>query len=370
MPTGCPVVESQRLARDSNPNLEDRYGLTPLQEGMLFHTLRDTGVGMYVNQVAYLMQHVDVEAMRTAWQRIVDRYTILRTSFTWENLELPEQIVHRHVEVPFIVEDWQGQGGSMQEMRLRRLLRDDREKGFDLRTAPLLRVFLLHLTDESWYFVFTHHHLLLDGWSKNQLNNQLRLFYDAARVGSEIQSAPARPFRDYIDYLQGLDGHKAETFWRRYLDGITAPTPLPAEIAASHRMGRRLSFGEWSITIPEERKEQLLEVARQCHVTLNTLLLGAWGILMSRYCGQHDVLFGMLVSGRPPDLAGSESMVGMFLNALPVRVRVKEEEVFPTWLENSQAELAEFREYEHTALRSIQEWVQIPKGIRCTSASW
>ena len=308
------------------------------------------------------MQHVDVEAMRTAWQRIIDRYTILRTSFNWENLELPEQIVHRHVEVPFFVEDWRGAGGSIQEMRLRRLLREDREKGFDLHTAPLLRVFLLHLTDESWYFVFSHHHLLLDGWSKNQLNNELRLFYDAARVGSEIRPAPTRPFRDYIDYLEGLDAHEAEAFWRRYLDGIMAPTPLPAEIAGSSRMGRRLSFAEWSITIPEERKEQLLEVARQCHVTLNTLLLGAWGILMSRYCGQRDVLFGMLVSGRPPGLAGSESMVGMFLNALPVRVRVKEEEVFATWLENLQVELAEFREYEHTALRSIQEWVQIPKG--------
>jgi len=114
--------------------------------------------------------------------------------------------------------------------------------------------------------------------------------------------------------------------------------------------------------VPEAAKERLLEVARRCRVTLNTILLGAWGILMSRYCGERDVLFGILVSGRPPSLTGSESMVGMFLNALPVRIRVDEEEPFPIWVEKLQAELIEFREYEHTALRSIHDWSGIPAG--------
>ena len=358
-----PNIEDQSLrSLMSDPNIEDRYRLTPLQEGMLFHTLRDTGVGMYVNQVAYTMQDLHVDSMRAAWQRLVERHSILRTSFTWENLEQPEQIVHRHVEVPFFTEDWRGLRGADQEMKLRQLLRNDRERGFDLLVAPLLRVFFSQLTDAAWNVVFTHHHLLLDGWSKHQINSDLRIFYNAAREGGPVSLPPARPFRDYIDYLATLDAGKAERFWRRYLDGLAGPTPLPAEIAATHRRDRRLRFGEWSVTVPEVAKERLLEVARRCRVTLNTILLGAWGILMSRYCGERDVLFGMLVSGRPPSLPGSESMVGMFLNALPVRIRVDEEEPFPIWVEKLQAELIEFREYEHTALRSIHDWSGIPAG--------
>lgn len=347
----------------NSPLIEDRYPLSPLQEGMLFHSLRDTGVGMYVNQVAYSMQNVDVKAMREAWASMLSRYTILRTSINWENLEQPEQCVHAQVEVPFVVEDWRRLTASEQEGKLRATLKDDREKGFDFHQAPLLRVYLFQLTNTEWYFIFTHHHLLLDGWSKNQLNTELRAFYEAARTGATPRLKPARPFRAYIDYLTSRDVAEDESFWRQYLAGIRTVTPLPAELSATHRLGRKLRFGEWSLTISAEQKEQLLLVARQCRVTLNTLLLGAWGILMSRYAGETDVLFGMLVSGRPPDLEGVETMVGMFLNAMPVRVRIDENELFSSWIEKLQLEQSVLRQYEHTALRSIQEWCEIPRGM-------
>lgn len=343
--------------------IEDRYGLSPLQEGMLFHSLRDTGVGMYVNQVAYSMQNVDVQAMREAWANMLSRYTILRTSFNWENLEQPEQCVHAQVDVPILVEDWRHLTPSEQEDKLRATLKEDRKKGFDFHQAPLLRVYLFQLSKTEWYFIFSHHHLLLDGWSKNQLNTELRAFYEAARTGATPRLKPARPFRAYIDYLASRDVAEDESFWRHYLAGVRTVTPLPAELSATHRLGRKLRFGEWSLTIPAEQKEQLLLVARQCRVTLNTLLLGAWGILMSRYAGKNDVLFGMLVSGRPPDLEGVETMVGMFLNAMPVRVRIDEEELFSTWIEKLQLEQSVLRQYEHTALRSIQEWCDIPRGM-------
>ena len=153
--------------------IEDRYGLSPLQEGMLFHSLRDTGVGMYVNQVAYSMQNVDVQAMREAWANMLSRYTILRTSFNWENLEQPEQCVHAQVDVPILVEDWRHLTPSEQEDKLRATLKEDRKKGFDFHQAPLLRVYLFQHSKTEWYFIFSHHHLLLDGWSKNQLNTEL-----------------------------------------------------------------------------------------------------------------------------------------------------------------------------------------------------
>jgi amino acid adenylation domain-containing protein/non-ribosomal peptide synthase protein (TIGR01720 family) len=330
---------------------------------MLFHSLRDTGVGMYVNQVAYSMQNVDVQAMREAWSNLLNRYTILRTSFVWENLEQPEQCVHAQVDVPMLVEDWMRLTPSEQESKLRATLKDDREKGFDFHQAPLLRVYLFQLSYTDWYFIFSHHHLLLDGWSKNQLNMELRAFYEGARTGATPRLKPARPFRAYIDYLASRDVAEDENFWRDYLAGIRTVTPLPAELSATHRLGRKLRFGEWSLTISAEQKEQLLLVARQCRVTLNTLLLGAWGILMSRYVGETDVLFGMLVSGRPPDLEGVETMVGMFLNAMPVRVRIEESELFSTWIEKLQLEQSVLRQYEHTALRSIQEWCDIPRGM-------
>ncbi len=342
--------------------IEDTYELSPLQEGMLIHTLRDKGVGMYVNQGVYTFDNLNIAALEGAWQYVVDRHTILRTSFHWEDLDSPQQVVHRKISVKMETHDWRELSPWEQQLRLRQSLREDRNRGFDLTKPPLLRLLLFRRSQHSYYLVFSHHHLLLDGWSHPLLLAEVRAFYQAIIRNRKLILPPPRLYREYITWLRRQDIGKAEAFWREYLRGITAPTPLPADLGAHRQRGFQLHFDEWRTVLPEPLCTALQSVARKCHVTLNTLILGAWAIVLSRYSGQQDVMFGMLVSGRPPSLEGVESMIGMFLNTLPVRVKVDVHQPLSEWLEQLQRQQSNLQQYEFSPLRMVQSWSEIPRG--------
>ena len=342
----------------------ESYELSPLQQGMLIHTLRDTGVGMYFSQAVFTLTGIDPDAFGRAWQRLVDRHSILRTSFAWEGLQSPVQRVHPELEIAIQTEDWRAAGSEGErEARFKEFLREDRERGFDLSAPPLMRLFLFRIAEERWRFVFSHHHLLLDGWSNPLLMGEVRRLYEAERRGQALELPPARPYRHYIEWLRAQDSAKAEAFWRRHLAGIQAPTPLPADLGARRKRATRLHFGEWDARLDATLVAALQRLARGRQVTLNTLLLAAWAILLSRYSGESDVVIGMLVSGRPPDLDGVESMIGMFLNTLPCRIRVDEAAPLGSWLQGIQAQQFALQQYEHSPLRSVQAWSQVPPGV-------
>ncbi len=345
----------------SSDDIEDVYGLSPLQQGMLFHTLRDSGVGMYISQAVNRYDDLDVDALRHAWQCAIDRHTILRTSFHWDDPEHPRQVVHKHVEVPFEVLDWRGLAPAEQATKLRHYQREDMERGFDLTKPALLRITVVQVGRNRWYSINSHHHIILDGWSGGILAAEIGRMYEATRRGRTVSLPEPRPFGDYIRWIEAQDLGRVEQFWRLQLRGIDAATPLPADKGA-RKQRMRSHVESWSVKFDRTGVNALDALARSCRVTLNTLVLAAWSIVLSRYSGERAVLFGMLVAGRPPSLEGVESIVGMFLNTVPFRISIEEEMPLNEWLREIQRRHIELQDYEHSPLMLVQKWSEIPAG--------
>jgi amino acid adenylation domain-containing protein len=341
-------------------NIEDVYELSPMQEGMLVQALNEPAAGLYFQQAVMPLSGVEVAAFQHAWQCVVARHPVLRTSFHWEGLSKPVQVVHRAVHVPFEVQDWRGLPAEEQQARLHDYLRQDRQRGFVLSEAPLLRLALFRTGEETYQFVGSHHHLLLDGWSAPLVMGEVLAFYEARLRGEEPDLPTPRPFREYIAWLQQQDLSKAESFWRQRLAGFSTPTPLPGEDAADGRPGQGVE--EHRAVLSEELTRALKELARQQQVTLNTILHGAWALLLGRYSGQQDVVFGCTVSGRPAELPGVETMIGMFVNTLPMRVRLPDKEPVGTWLKALHAGQVEAQQYEYSPLLQVQRWSEVPQG--------
>ncbi|HEX7243097.1 MAG TPA: condensation domain-containing protein, partial [Longimicrobiaceae bacterium] len=282
------------------------------------------------------------------------------TVFAWERVEKPLQVVRREAVLPVLREDWRGLPEPERESRLAAYLEADRAQGFDLARGPLMRVALFRVGEATHDVVWTHHHLIVDGWSLGLVYRDVVALYRARVEGREPPPSDARPYRDYVAWLGGRDPDRAERFWRSALAGVTEPTPLGIDT-------REVSPGspgaaEAAIVLLPDRTAALDALARGNGLTTSTLVQGAWALLLSRYSGEEDVLFGTTVSGRPAELDGAEEMVGLFINALPIRARVTPEARTLPWLRALQEHQAEMREHEHTPLVRVQEWSEIPRG--------
>ena len=308
-------------------NIEAIYPLSPMQQGLLFHSVYAPESGVYIEQMhCTLRGALEVAAFRRAWQRVIERQSVLRTCFVWQNLEKALQVVQRQVELPFAEHNWRHWSAHEQQAQLEIFLKQEAARGFDLAKAPLLRLTLLRTGAEAWRFVFTHHHLLLDGWSLPLLFREVFSFYAAFAQGQELSLPPVRPYRDYINWLQKQNPAEAELFWRQTLSGLTTPTPLPLEHAATEITPETTGYQLLPCRLPATLTEALQQFVRKNHITLNTLIQGAWALLLARYSGESDVVFGATVSGRPAELPGVESMVGLFINSLPVRATINPQE--------------------------------------------
>jgi amino acid adenylation domain-containing protein/non-ribosomal peptide synthase protein (TIGR01720 family) len=343
-------------------DVEDIYELSPLQEGMLFHTLYMPGSGMYFDQTGFLVYGpLDVQSLERAWQKVLDRHTILRTSFHWEGLDKPLQVVNRNVKLPLEYLDWSGLSAAGQEQRLEAFLKADRERGFELSQAPLLRLTLIALTEGALYVVLSLHHLLLDGWSTDLVFKEAAALFEAYGRGEEADLPPCRPYGDYIAWLQRQDLSKAEVYWRKRLEEYKGAPPLGAGLAPPRNAHEQTDFDVRETRIARSTSAALRHVARQHQLTLNTIIQGAWALLLSRYSGEEDVVFGATVSGRPAELEGVESMVGLFINTQPVRARVSKNKQLVRWLREFQDCQSEARQFEHTPLVQIQTWSEAPR---------
>jgi amino acid adenylation domain-containing protein/non-ribosomal peptide synthase protein (TIGR01720 family) len=343
--------------------IEDTYPLTPTQQGILFHSLSEPDSGVYTTQlVCELRGGLDEEALQAAWQTVVRRHQSLRTNFAWDVWTEPIQVVRREVDVKMNREDGTQFSHERQEEFLEEYLRRDRERGFDFKQAPLLRLALFRRSDEEYVFVFSHHHLLIDGWSLSIILQEVFAIYDASSAGQELRLKESRSFRDHVVWLGQQDQAAAENFWRETLKAFTEPTSLGIENTHPTLAEQEQGYGEESLHLSKTSTESLQTFARQNQLTLSTLLYGAWSILLSRYSGERDVVFGVTSSGRPPDLRDSEAMVGLFINTLPLRVNVPSDQFLIPWLQELQERLVELRQYEYSSLVQVQEWSDVPRG--------
>ncbi|MEP7340685.1 MAG: condensation domain-containing protein, partial [Acidobacteriota bacterium] len=342
--------------------VEDIYVMTPLQQGLLFHGLMAPQSGLYAEQFVWdLRGDLRLKALESAWQQVANRHAILRTSFHWEDLGKPLQVVHREMPLTVKVCDWRGHSVAVQEELLAAYLSEDRQRGFDLAEVPLLRLTVAQVADDAYKFIWSFHHIILDGWSSSIVQAEVFALYEALSQGAELALAPVIPFSSYIAWLRRQDLAAAEVFWRRKLQGFTSPVALsfgqpaaPAQPDAPDRMDRELNLSP-------ELTASLQSLGRRHHLTLNTLLLGAWGLLISRYTGRQDIVVGVTVSGRPETIHGVESIVGNFINTLPARLHVSADPLV-SWLRQLQAAQLELHSYEYTPLADIQKWSDVAVG--------
>jgi amino acid adenylation domain-containing protein len=336
-----------------------------MQQGMLFHNLLHPGAEMYIRQIIFtLHEELDVSALREAWQKIVRRHGILRTSLRWEGLDEPVQEVHRHVSVPFEESDWRGLSDTEREARLEDFLQTERRRGFDLSDPPLMRLRLFRIADDEYQLVWTFHHILSDGTSDVLLLKEVFSFYEGLRTGQDGELKPVPQYRDYTEWLRRQDISAAKAYWRRVLEGFTAPTPLLVASAHEHATPSPIT-GEQAIRLSIELTSALKSFAQQHELTLNTLIQGAWALLLSAYSGEEDVVFGAARACRRSALDGrrAEEIVGPFINILPVRVRVSAARPLVEWLKELRDQWVAMRDYEHTPMIKIQECSDLGAGV-------
>ena len=347
-------------------NIETFYQLSQLQQGMLFHNLFAPDSGVDIEQVVCeLRETLHLPAFEQAWQTVIDRQPVLRTSFRWRDLDSPIQQVWPQLTCPLQQQDWRSLPQTEQATQLAAFLQTDRRQGFDLAEPPLLRLALFHRAEADCCFVWTFHHAILDGQSLRIILVELFACYDALVQGQTPRlPAPPRPFRDYIEGLpQDLTG--AQNFWQQQLKGLAGPPPLVVDKMSTKAGGSESGYTVRQIQLTVALTVSLKALAQKHKLTLDVLVQGAWALLLHRYSGHQDIVFGLTRSVRRSALnaVGTESMVGLLINTLPVRLQLSPDLPVLTWLQALHVQDQAMQAYEHTPLVKIQEWSEIPSGL-------
>ncbi|MFM0737981.1 amino acid adenylation domain-containing protein [Paraburkholderia xenovorans] len=331
--------------------VDDIYPLSPMQHGILFHSLFAPEQSTYVNQLVATLIEPDVQRLRAAFEAAVPRHDILRTSFTPDEAT-PMQIVHRQAHMPIEILDWRERGAHAHE-EFESWLGADRARGFDLTSPPLMRVTLIRMKDDTWRLVWTRHHLLLDGWST------ARFFADVLRDYIEPPrpqpfAAPVKTrYRDFIAWLAVRDADSERAFWMQRLALLDEPTRIAERESASGREPQHLTRRE---TLDAATTARLADTARRLKVTLNTMVQGAWALALQRMTHRTAVAFGATVAGRPDALPDVDTVLGLFINTLPVITAPLPQRRASAWLSDLQRDNAAAAEYAHTPLYEIQQW--------------
>ncbi|MDX1694405.1 MAG: amino acid adenylation domain-containing protein [Ketobacteraceae bacterium] len=350
----------------AQPGIQAVYPLSPVQEGMLFHSLYEPGSWVYFDQVSVdLGSDVNEELLFKAWEEVISRHDILRTGFLWEGVRQPLQVVHESIDLPLQRYDWSRFSEAEAQEKLARFMVDDRNFGFNFRKPGVLRLTWIKLPNGRHQLIWSFHHILLDGWSMPVVFKELFACYEQLVKGNDVQLPGAPRYQDFIGWLQSRDKKAEDEFWSRYLSGFSAPTPIPlknspAVVALKSREEDSAArYCEREIKVSGELLDTLQSLAKEQRLTLNHVLQGVWGALLNRYSGEEDVLYGTTVSGRPADLAGVENMVGLFINTLPLRMFVDNDLPFMEWLQRVQDQQVEMKRFESSSLVDVQKHSQV-----------
>ena len=339
-------------------NVEDLYPLSPMQEAMLLHSLRGVGGDVLFNQLCFdLVGPLNAEALLRAWQRVIDRHPALRTLFVPDQGGRPLQVVRRSIKLTTQLLDWRSTPADEQAAAIDAFCDEDRGRGFDTARAPLCRIALIRCQDERWRLIWSSHHLVLDRWCIDTVFEDLSALYRAELAGQDAQLAPATRFRDYIAWLQGQQPSAAEDFWRRQLAGLRKPSAIALE------RGRDVAGDtptEAALVLTGERHARLKRFAREQGATLSTVVQAAWALLLNRYGGHQDIVIGNAVSGRPPELAGVENIVGSFVNNVPLRFSLPADDTIGGLLRRIQRAQQARIPFEHVSLASMHQWCALP----------
>jgi amino acid adenylation domain-containing protein len=343
--------------------VESTYPLSPLQAGMLFYSLSNSSSGFYIQQtLCRLQEKLDFPNWERAWQKIVERHPILRTSFHWQGDGNPVQLVHETAVLRMEKQDLRGKPESEQQQLLQSALKEDKYTDFDFSVPPLMRVKLFQLAEEDYFFLWTFHHCILDGRSRTSILQEVFCLYQGYCEGVEPSLPLPRPFFDYIAWLQKLDIAPARDYWRGILETFRSPISFTA-VSRNKNRAESETCGEVVLQLPAELKERGEAVARENRVTLNAFLQAAWALLLGRYYAEQDIVFGAIWACRS-GLPGIESMVGLVINTLPIRLRLDPQMPVIDFVRMVRQQHLGLREHVHTPLDQIESWSGVPAGAR------
>ncbi len=372
-PSDFPLAQLTQPQLDSLPVpasvIEDVYPLTPMQEGLLLHTLLEPGTGLYYMQDRYRINSaLDPERFAQAWQAVIARHEALRASFCWNVGEDMLQVIHKPGSTPIEYLDWSNDPEAEQEPRLQALLKAEREAGFDLLNQAPFHLRLIRVGEARYWFMMSNHHILIDAWCRSLLMNDFFEIYMALGEGHDAQLAAAPRYRDYIAWLQRQNLNEARQWWQQNLQGFERTTPIPSDRPflrehAGHSGG--MVVGDCYTRLDARDGAQLRELAQAHQLTVNTFAQAAWALVLRRLSGDRDVLFGVTVAGRPVEMPEMQRTVGLFINSIALRVKLPEDGQrcsVRQWLSGLLDSNMQLREYEYLPLVTIQEHSELPKG--------
>ncbi|MFK7699164.1 non-ribosomal peptide synthetase [Pseudomonas caspiana] len=372
-PSDFPLARLTQSQLDALPvpvsAIEDVYPLTPMQEGLLLHTLLEPGTGIYFMQDRYrINSELDPQRFAQAWQAVVARHEALRASFCWDSGEQMLQIIHKPGSTRIEFVDWSNEPEAQHEERLQTLLKSEREAGFDLLHEAPFHLRLIRVGEGRYWFMMSNHHILIDAWCRGLLMSDFFEIYTALGEGREAQLALPPRYRDYIGWLQRQDIAQSKQWWRSNLRGYERTTYIPTDRPllrehAGHSGG--MIVGDRYTRLDATDGQRLKDLAQRHQLTVNTFAQAAWALVLRRLSGDADVVFGVTVAGRPVDMPQMQRTVGLFINSIPLRVSLPGADQHCTvldWLHGLLDSNLQLREHEYMPLVQIQECSELPKG--------
>ena len=342
-------------------NIENIYPLTGMQEALLFHHLQlGKADGGFLQMSFTLEGELQIEALKKSWQMVIERHSALRTAVFWENIEKPLQVVARQVsELPWTYEDWRSFSPNLQQEKLDDFYLNDREKGFDFTKSPTIRLSLFELGVGNYRFIWSCHHMLLDGWSGALVLKEVFDYYNSYAKGNTLVLEKPPSYGEYITWLQAQDIGKAKEYWQQRLSGSKGAVPF--QMKKITKGGQETSgYKIEEIHLNQEHARVLEKFAKQQRVTLNIIFQGAWALILSQGNGEEHATFGVAVSGRPNALDKVDSVVGIFTNILPFKVEISSSMALQTWFQGLQEQQIEMNQFDYASPAQIQKWSNIP----------
>ncbi|OJT57690.1 non-ribosomal peptide synthetase [Bacillus altitudinis] len=339
------------MSQFKRDQVQDMYYLSPMQEGMLFHTLHHQEKGFYVEQMDMNVKGtLRSDLLEKSMNIIVERYDIFRTVFLHEKVKRPIQVVLKNRPFQLDIVDIQDLSESEQLERIDRFKQKDQLRGFDLSKDLLMRASVFQTGPSSYRWVWSYHHILLDGWCFGLVVQELFAIYHALLHDIPYRLEPVKPYKEYIQWLEKQDKQASLEYWTQSLAGFEGQSTFKEQRKQTNE--HELGEIEWAMS--KEETAALSELALQQNATLSSALQSAWSILLSRYQRSNDVLFGTVVSGRPSDLAGVDRMVGLFINVIPRRIQLTDQMTFRSLLSETQQQSLAAEPHQYIPIYDIQ----------------
>ncbi|WP_211234360.1 non-ribosomal peptide synthase/polyketide synthase, partial [Paenibacillus taiwanensis] len=356
---GLSMADMEQILNDTKQigEIENMYMLTPMQKGMWFHSVIDGQASAYFEQTRFTLEgELDVDVFSNSLQALAARHSVLRTNFySWHGE--PIQVVYRDRTIEFTHKDMRAMPSAEQLLHMEEMVASDKQRGFNLEQDALVRVTLVQLSATKSHVLWSSHHILMDGWCLPQLTEELFDTYSRFLKQQDRPAASAEsnlsPYSHYIEWLAQQNAETAAQYWDNYLAGYDQQTIVPRG-STTDRSGVPYVLAHATANLSVELSARMQRVAKQHQVTLNTLVQAAWGVLLQKYNGTEDVVFGSVVSGRPAEIAGIESMIGLFINTIPVRVCCEAGTVFAEVIRHLQEQALESARYDYYPLYEIQ----------------